>query len=110
MRVFRFSRANGLEPLGKFIDEDGSNFWGVEEFTDAAGNRLIAGSDRDFGLQIFKYTGPGAVLAPPPPPPPAAGGRQAQTGVDVQLRPAVAPDLRQPPSGRDDHGSRERGG
>jgi hypothetical protein len=72
MRVFRFSRAGGLEPVGKFIDEDGSNFWGVEAFTDAAGNRLIAGSDRDFGLQIFKYTGPGAVLAPPPPPPPVA--------------------------------------
>ena len=74
MRVFRFSRAGGLEPVGKYIDEDGSNFWGVEAFTDAAGNRLIAGSDRDFGLQIFKYTGPGAVLAPPtpptPPPPP----------------------------------------
>ncbi len=76
MRVFRFSRANGLEPLGRYVDEDGSNFWGVEQFTDAAGNRLIAGSDRDFGLQIFKYTGPGAVLAPPPaaapPAPPAA--------------------------------------
>jgi hypothetical protein len=71
MRVVRYSRANGIEEMGKFIDDDGSNFWGVEQFTDAAGNRLIAGSDRDFGLQIFKYTGPGAVLAPPPPPPPA---------------------------------------
>jgi hypothetical protein len=70
MRVVRYSRAGGIEEMGKFIDDDGSNFWGVEQFTDAAGNRLIAGSDRDFGLQIFKYTGPGAVLAPPPPPPP----------------------------------------
>jgi len=69
MRVFRFSRAGGLEPVGKYIDERGSNFWGVEAFTDAAGNRLIAGSDRDFGLQIFKYTGPGAVLAKPAPTP-----------------------------------------
>src|SRR4029077_5428839 len=70
MRVVRYSRTGGIEEMGKFIDDDGSNFWGVEQFTDSAGNRLIAGSDRDFGLQIFKYTGPGAVLAPPPPPPP----------------------------------------
>jgi hypothetical protein len=72
MRVVRYSRAGGIEQVGKWIDDRGSNFWGVEQFTDAAGNRLIAGSDRDFGLQIFKYTGPGAVLAPPPPPPPVA--------------------------------------
>ena len=72
MRVVRYSRVDGIEEMGRFIDDDGSNFWGVEQFTDAAGNRLIAGSDRDFGLQIFKYTGPGAVLAPPPPPPPAS--------------------------------------
>ena len=45
-------------------------------------NRLIAGSDRDYGLYIVKYTGPGAVLAKPPPAPapappaapPASGG------------------------------------
>src|SRR4029077_14947073 len=73
MRVVRYSRTGGIEEMGKFIDDDGSNFWGVEQFTDAAGNRLIAGSDRDFGLQIFKYTGPGGVLAAPrPPPPPVA--------------------------------------
>ncbi len=77
IRVFGFSRTGGLQELGKFIDEGGSNFWGVEQFTDSAGNRLIAGSDRDYGLYILKYTGPGAVLAkappaaaPPPPPPP----------------------------------------
>ena len=66
MRVVRYSRAGGVEEMGAYIDADGSNFWGVEQFTDEAGNRLIAGSDRDFGLQIFKYNGPGAVLAPPP--------------------------------------------
>jgi hypothetical protein len=63
LRVLRFSRAGGLEELGKFIDTNGNNFWGVEQFTDAAGNRLIATSDRDYGLYILKYTGPGAVLA-----------------------------------------------
>jgi hypothetical protein len=66
MRVFRFSRADGLVPTGKFIDDDGngSNFWGVEQFTGSDGERYIAGSDRDFGLQIFRYTGPGAARPP----------------------------------------------
>jgi hypothetical protein len=71
MRVLRFSRADGLEEVGRFIDEGGSNLWGVEQLTDKDGNRLIAVSDRDKGLLILKYTGPGAVLAPPPPGPPA---------------------------------------
>ncbi len=68
LRVVRFGD-EGLAEVGRFIDEGGNNFWGVEQFTDAAGNRLIAGSDRDYGLYIVKYTGPGAVLAKPPPPP-----------------------------------------
>jgi hypothetical protein len=73
LRVLRYSRERGLEEMGKFIDEGGNNFWGVEQFTDAAGNRLIAGSDRDYGLYIVKYTGPGAVLARPAPPAGPAG-------------------------------------
>ncbi len=73
LRVLRFSRADGLEEVGRFIDDGGSNFWGVEQFTDKDGNRLIAGSDRDYGLYIVKYTGPGAVLVKPPAPAPAAG-------------------------------------
>jgi hypothetical protein len=79
LRVFSFGRTTGLQEVGNFIDQGGNDFWGVEQFTDAAGNRLIATSDRDYGLYIFKYTGPGAVLAkpaavppPPPPPPPPA--------------------------------------
>ncbi len=70
LRVLRFSRASGLEEVGKFIDESGSNFWGVEQTTDGDGNRLIVASDRDFGLYIVKYTGPGAVRAKPPAPTP----------------------------------------
>jgi hypothetical protein len=72
LRVVRFGD-DGLHEVGRFIDEGGNDFWGVEQFTDAAGNRLIAGSDRDYGLYIVKYTGPGAVLAkaPVPPTPPA---------------------------------------
>jgi hypothetical protein len=64
-RVVSFG-ADGIKEEGSFVDEGGNNFWGVEQFTDAAGNRLIAASDRDYGLYIFKYTGPGAVLAPAP--------------------------------------------
>jgi hypothetical protein len=70
LRVLRFSADRGLEEVGRYIDEGGNNFWGVEQFTDKDGNRLIAGSDRDYGLYIVKYTGPGAVLAKPTPPPP----------------------------------------
>ena len=58
MRVFMFGRAIGLQQTGAYIDPEGSNFWGVEQFTTPGGERLIAGSDRDFGLQIFRYTGP----------------------------------------------------
>ena len=95
MRVVRYSRADGIEEMGKFIDDDGSNFWGVEQFTDAAGNRLIAGSDRDFGLQIFKYTGPGAVLAPPPPPPP--GPPPPQPPPPPPVAPPPPPPVAPPP-------------
>jgi len=74
IRVFRFGRQPlGLQQTGAWIDPDGSNFWGVEQFTTSGGERLIAGSDRDFGLQILRYTGPGAVQAGAGPP---AGGAQ----------------------------------
>jgi hypothetical protein len=56
MRVFSFGEG-GLTEVGRYIDDEGSNFWGVEQFTTASGERLFAGSDRDFGLQVFRYTG-----------------------------------------------------
>ena len=65
--MLRYSRANGLEQVGAWISPDaegqgpGSNFWGIEQFTAANGERLIAGSDRDYGLVILRYTGPGAI-------------------------------------------------
>jgi Ca2+-binding RTX toxin-like protein len=62
MRVFTFGDG-GLTEQGKWIDDEGSNFWGVEQFT-LGNQRYFAGSDRDFGLQIFKYTGPGAAQRP----------------------------------------------
>jgi Ca2+-binding RTX toxin-like protein len=63
MRVFTFGD-NGLTQTGKFIDQGGNNFWGVEVFTTPQGDRLFAGSDRDFGLYLFRYTGPGAAQKP----------------------------------------------
>jgi hypothetical protein len=63
MRVFRFSEA-GIEEVGHYIDAEGNNFWGVETFVpsnaaagDLQGVRLFAGSDRDHGIFIFRYTG-----------------------------------------------------
>jgi hypothetical protein len=58
-RVLRFGGARGLRETGRFIDEGGNNFWGVEQFT-SRGDRLIALSDRDYGLYVFEYTGPGS--------------------------------------------------
>lgn len=45
-----------LVEVGHFIDEDGNNFWGVQVF-EHEGEELVAASDRDFGLYIFRYTG-----------------------------------------------------
>jgi hypothetical protein len=64
MRVLQFDRANGLRQVGAFIAPEGNDFWGVEQFTTPQGERLIAGSDRDFGLYLFRYTGPGAPQKP----------------------------------------------
>ena len=47
-----------LMESGAFIDEGGNNFWGVEVFSHN-GKEYVAASDRDFGLYIFEYTGPG---------------------------------------------------
>ena len=59
LRVMSFGPA-GLEEVGHYVDEGGSNFWGVEVHTTPAGERLVLASDRDSGLSIFRY---GADLA-----------------------------------------------
>jgi Ca2+-binding RTX toxin-like protein len=72
MRVMSYAKDTDTPPdgkrnlveVGKFIDVGGSNFWGVEAFDSPAGGRLFAGSDRDFGLYLFRYTGEGAALPP----------------------------------------------
>lgn len=54
-RVLDIKRDELVE-VGAFIDDGGSNLWGVEVFKDR-GTEYVAASDRDFGLYIFKYTG-----------------------------------------------------
>jgi hypothetical protein len=48
--------ANPAE-VGHYIDPNGNNFWGVALAEDQNGDRIVLGSDRDFGLFIFRYTG-----------------------------------------------------
>jgi hypothetical protein len=49
---------SGLQEVGHFIDEGGNDFWGVQMRTTQVGQDLVLASDRDFGLYIFRYTGP----------------------------------------------------
>jgi hypothetical protein len=46
-----------LQEVGHYIDVGGNNFWGVQVFQ-SGGQEYVAASDRDFGLYIFRYTGP----------------------------------------------------
>lgn len=47
----------GIQEVGAFIDEGGNNFWGVEVWRDENGEKYVLGSDRDFGLYVFRYNG-----------------------------------------------------
>ena len=49
---------NGIEEVGHFIDEGGNDFWGAEHTTTRRGQDIILASDRDYGLYVFRYTGP----------------------------------------------------
>jgi hypothetical protein len=62
IRAFSFGD-NGLEPTGTYIDTN-NDFWGIEQFTTANGERLLAGSDRNVGLYLLRYDGPGAPVRP----------------------------------------------
>ncbi len=55
---FRIARIEDDELVekGHFVDQGGSNIWGVEVF-EHAGEEYVAASDRDKGLYIFRYTG-----------------------------------------------------
>ena len=59
-RVLRFG-PGGLQEVGRYIDPDGNNFWGIEAHRlpgDATETTYALASDRDSGLWIFRYTGP----------------------------------------------------
>ncbi len=55
-RVVKYSRS-GLTEVGRFIDEGGNNFWGVEVHRHPNGQQYVLASDRDSGLYLFQYTG-----------------------------------------------------
>ena len=61
---FRVARIVGgqLTEVGHFIDnggDGGNNFWGVQVWQHA-GKEYVLASDRDYGVYIFEYTGPGS--------------------------------------------------
>lgn len=49
-------QGTSLKEVGRFIDQGGSNHWGVETFQHA-GQEYVAASDPDSGLYIFKVDG-----------------------------------------------------
>jgi hypothetical protein len=59
LRVIKYSAANGITEVGRYIHVNGNDFWGVQLLRRGPNKRpLILMSDRDSGLMIFKYTGP----------------------------------------------------
>jgi hypothetical protein len=46
---------DGIEEVGAFVAEGGSNFWGVEVHDHPTEGKVVLASDRDSGLWIFRY-------------------------------------------------------
>jgi hypothetical protein len=57
-RVIDITNPSNPGEVGHYIDPRGNNFWGVALAEERGGRRIVLGSDRDFGLFIFRYTGP----------------------------------------------------
>ena len=57
VRVVEYGE-KGIREVGAFIDQGGSNFWGVEIYQQD-GEQYVLASDRDYGLYVFQYE-PGA--------------------------------------------------
>ncbi|MDX2938534.1 PA domain-containing protein [Streptomyces ipomoeae] len=55
LRVVKIKN-NKLVETGRYIDERGNDFWGVQTFRHH-GKEYVAASDCDFGLYLFQYTG-----------------------------------------------------
>ena len=56
-RVVKYG-PGGITEVGRFIDEGGNNFWGVEVHKHPNGQKYVLASDRDSGVYLFQYTGP----------------------------------------------------
>jgi len=56
-RVVKYG-PTGLQEVGRYIDEGGNNFWGVEVHKHPNGQKYVLASDRDSGVYLFQYTGP----------------------------------------------------
>jgi len=65
MRVIDYSGGD-LQEVGAYIAPEGSNFWGVELNVRTDGRLFFLGSDRDYGLYVFRF------------------------GTDLQTRPRIA--------------------
>jgi hypothetical protein len=57
-RVIDFTDPTEPKEVGRHIDVGGNDHWGVALAEDQSGNRIVLASDRDFGLYIYRYTGP----------------------------------------------------
>jgi len=55
-RVLKYG-AGGLTEVGRYIDQGGNNFWGVEVHKHPNGQKYVLASDRDSGVYLFQYTG-----------------------------------------------------
>jgi hypothetical protein len=53
LRVVSYG-AKGIKEVGRFIDQGGNNFWGVEVYQ-RNGKTYVLASDRDHGLYVFRY-------------------------------------------------------
>lgn len=50
------SYSQNVHEVGRYIAEDGSNYWGVHVDTNADGEQIIIASDRNTGLWIFTFS------------------------------------------------------
>jgi hypothetical protein len=58
LRVVDITDPSDPQEVGHHIDVGGNNHWGVALAKDPSGDRIVLASDRDFGLYIYRYTGP----------------------------------------------------
>ena len=54
IRVVDFSNEKKITEVARYIDENGSNYWGVYLHDHPNGNRYILGSDMDNGFWVFE--------------------------------------------------------